>query len=65
MGLIDFLKSKYFKQLLLSVIALFLLCFILMRWLAFRTNHGEEITVPDISKLTIVQAKREARGSKI
>lgn len=60
MGLIDFLKSKIFlKQLIFAVIALFLLCFILMRWLAFRTNHGEEITVPDISKLTIVQAKEK------
>ncbi len=30
-----------------------------MMWLGFRTNHGEEIIVPDLSKLTVVQAKEK------
>jgi len=61
--LISFLKSKSFlKQLILAGIMLFILAFALMKWLAVRTNHGEEITVPDITKLTIVQAKEKLEG---
>lgn len=60
MRLISFLKSKSFlKQLIFAVVVLFVLCFALMKWLNIRTNHGEEITVPDITKLTIVQAKEK------
>lgn len=58
--LISFLKSKTFlKQLLALVAVTFGLIFLLMMWLRFRTNHGEEIIVPDLSKLTVVQAKEK------
>lgn len=60
MGLVTFLKSKSFlKQLIIIAIVSFLLIFILVKWLDFRTNHGEEIEVPDLTKLTVVQAKEK------
>jgi hypothetical protein len=58
-GLISFLKSKSFlKQIGLAVVILIALTFVLLKWLNFRTNHGEEIQVPDLTKLTVVQAKQ-------
>lgn len=58
MSLVAFLKSKTFlKQLVIAVVILFALTFLLMQWLSFRTHHGEEIEVPDLTKLTLTQAK--------
>lgn len=60
MSLIAFLKSKSFlKQLIIAVIILVILCFVLIKWLDSRTNHGEEIEVPDLTKLTVVQAREK------
>ena len=60
MSLVAFLKSKTFlKQLVIAVVILIGLTFLLMQWLGFRTNHGEEIEVPDLTKLTLVQAKEK------
>jgi len=57
-GLIAFLKSKSFLiQLIMAGIIAFLLCFGLVKWLDIRTNHGQEIEVPDLTNLTITQAK--------
>jgi len=57
-GLVAFLKSKTFlKQIVLAVIVVIVLCFGLIKWLGLKTNHGEEIEVPDLTKLTVVQAK--------
>ncbi len=58
MSLIAFLRSKLFlKQLLLALGLVAILCFVLFKYLNFSTNHGEEIEVPDLSKMTVVQAK--------
>lgn len=60
MSLVSFLKSKSFlKQLIIAVIMLVVLCFVLIKWLDVRTNHGEQIQVPDLTKLTVVQAKEK------
>lgn len=57
MSLKKYLTSKTFGlQLLLAVAILFVLVFLLMHWLTYRTNHGQEIEVPDLSKLSEVQA---------
>ncbi len=62
MNFIAFLKSKSLvKQLIIAVVLLLVLCFALLKWLDFRTNHGEEITVPDLTKLTVVQAKEKLK----
>lgn len=58
MSLIAFLKSKSFlKQVIIALVILFVLIFALIKGLDIRTNHGEEIEVPDLTKLTVVQAK--------
>ncbi len=57
MSFIAFLRSKLFlKQLLIALAIVVLLCFVLIKWLDIRTNHGEQIEVPDLSKMTVVQA---------
>src|SRR5690554_3245823 len=63
---IAFLKSKSLvKQLIAAVVLLLVLCFVLLKWLDFRTNHGEEITVPDLTKLTVVQAKEKLEALQL
>ncbi|WP_166965784.1 PASTA domain-containing protein [Yeosuana marina] len=60
MSLIKFLISKtFFKQVLLAVVALVVLCFILLKWLNVTTNHGEFETVPNLTGKSISVAKIE------
>lgn len=62
-SLVAFLKSKTFlKQLIIAVVVLVVLCFVLIKGLDVRTNHGEEIEVPDLTKLTVVQAKEKLQA---
>ena len=56
MSLIKFLSSKvFFKQLILAVIVLIVLCFLILKWLDYRTNHGSFVTVPDLSGKSVAQ----------
>lgn len=60
MSLIKFLISKtFFKQVLLAVVALVVLCFILLKWLNATTNHGKFETVPNLTGKSISVAKIE------
>ena len=60
MSLIKFLTSKTFlKQIILAVVALVVMCFIVLKWLDYRTNHGSFVTVPDLSGKTIAIAQIE------
>jgi len=62
-NLLAFLKSKSFlTQVIIALIVLFVLCFVLIKGLDVRTNHGEEIEVPDLTKLTVVQAKEKLKA---
>lgn len=54
MSFIKFLFSKAFlKQLLYAVLVLIVLTFLMLWWLKFTTNHGQQIEVPDLSKMTL------------
>jgi len=65
-GLITFLKSKsFFIQLIMAGIIVFFLCFGLVKWLDIRTNHGQEIEVPDLTNLTITQAKTKLESLRL
>jgi len=65
-GLIAFLKSKSFiRQLIIALIIVFFLCFGLIRWLDVKTNHGQEIEVPDLTKQTLTQAKEELHALRL
>lgn len=58
MSLINFLRSKAFlKQIVLAVVAIFVISFLLLRWLNSTTNHGEFETVPDLTGKSIEVAK--------
>ncbi|NJM79874.1 MAG: PASTA domain-containing protein [Flavobacterium sp.] len=57
MSVVNFLKSKSFIiQLAIAFGIIIILGFVLLKFLDFRTNHGEEIQVPDLSKMQITIA---------
>lgn len=60
MSLKNFLTSKqFFTQIAIAVVIIVILAFVMLKWLNFTTNHGEEITVPDLSKLSVEAAEEK------
>lgn len=58
MSLKEYLKSKVFGvQVLVALLILFGLGYLFMHWLTFTTDHGNEITVPNLSKMTEEQVE--------
>lgn len=58
MTLKDFLTSKvFFKQLAIALVIVVVVIFGLLQYLSYATNHGEEIPVPDLRKLTLEKAE--------
>lgn len=56
MSLKNFLTSRVFiKQLIIAFLILGVSIFLLLQWLNFSTNHGEEIIVPNLKKLSVAQ----------
>ena len=57
MSVKDFLKSKvFFKQVAIALGIIVVVAFLILQWLDFTTNHGQEIPVPDLSKMTVEKA---------
>lgn len=66
MSIIRFLASKTFlKQLVLALMALFVLSFLVLRWLKVSTNHGEFETVPDLRGKSLEVAKMELEDNNL
>jgi beta-lactam-binding protein with PASTA domain len=68
MSIKNFLTSKIFAiQLAIAAVIIVVCGFLLMNFLSFRTNHGEEISVPDLSKMqfNIAQEKLDELGLEI
>lgn len=60
MTLGKYLTSKsFFIQLLLAALVVVVLGFIVMQWLSYSTDHGKEITVPDLRKLSEEQVEEK------
>jgi len=60
MTLGKYLTSKsFFKQLLLAFGIIVVLAFLILQWLSYATDHGNEITVPDLRKLTEQQVEEK------
>jgi beta-lactam-binding protein with PASTA domain len=60
MSLLKFLTSKtFFKQILLAIVAVIVLCFLTLQWLKSTTHHGEFIRVPDLKGKTLDVAQME------
>lgn len=58
MSLKKFLKSPvFFKQVGIALGIIVVVIFLLLHWLDFFTNHGEEILVPDLRKTTVENAQ--------
>lgn len=58
MSIIKFLTSKVFlKQIALALIIVVVLAYLILQWLKVTTNHGEYITVPDLSGKSLETAQ--------
>ncbi len=58
MSLRNYLTSKvFFKQLALAFLILLVIGFLILQWISISTKHGEEITVPNLAKMSIEQAE--------
>ena len=57
MGLRKYLTSGvFFAQILAAIAIVAVISFLFFHWITYTTHHGEEITVPDLSKLSAEQA---------
>ncbi|TXE07112.1 PASTA domain-containing protein [Seonamhaeicola algicola] len=66
MSIIKFLVSKaFFKQVLLAVVAVVVLCYIMLLWLKSYTNHGDFETVPDLKGKSISVAQMELKDNDL
>jgi beta-lactam-binding protein with PASTA domain len=60
MSLIKFLSSKVFmKQIGLALVAVVVICFLMLRWLRYSTNHGQFVEVPQLQGKTLDVVKIE------
>lgn len=58
MSIFRFLGSKTFlTQIIIAVVVLVALILLALQWLNITTNHGEFVTVPDLSKKTLNEVK--------
>jgi beta-lactam-binding protein with PASTA domain len=58
MSLRKYLTSRvFFAQVLAALLILAVLTYLFMHWLTFTTDHGHEITVPNLAKLTEEQVE--------
>lgn len=66
MTLREYLKSKvFFSQVGIALAIIAGLIFVFMHWLTFTTNHGEEITVPDLRKLNEEQVDEKLSAMEL
>lgn len=58
MTFIKFLMTKSFvKQLLIAIVVLVVLVFLVLWWLRMTTNHNQQIEVPNLAKMSMVEAQ--------
>jgi beta-lactam-binding protein with PASTA domain len=63
MSLRKYLTSRVFLlQVFLAVLIIAVLGYLFMHWLTFTTDHGNEISVPNLSKLTEEQVEEKLDG---
>jgi beta-lactam-binding protein with PASTA domain len=60
MSLRKYLTSRvFFGQVVAALVILVVLAYLFMHWLTFTTDHGHEITVPNLAKLTEEQVEEK------
>ncbi len=58
MSIRNYLSSRvFFLQVLAAIAIIVVLSYLFMHWLTFTTDHGHEITVPNLAKLTEEQVE--------
>lgn len=59
MSIFRFLASKTFlTQIIIAAVVVIALILLALQWLKITTNHGEFVTVPDLSKKTLNEVKK-------
>lgn len=51
------LSTVFLKQAVIALLIVVAILFLFLQWIGFSTNHGQEITVPNLSKLSMEQAE--------
>nr|WP_294777783.1 PASTA domain-containing protein [uncultured Flavobacterium sp.] len=60
MSLRKYLTSRVFFAQMLAAMAIFaIIAYLFFHWITYTTNHGQEITVPDLGKLSVEQAEEK------
>lgn len=60
MSLRDYLTSRvFFAQFLAAMAIVATISYLFFHWITFTTHHGQEITVPDLSKISAEQAEEK------
>lgn len=60
MSLRNYLTSRvFFAQMLIALGVFAALAYLFFHWITYTTHHGQEITVPDLSKLSAEQAEEK------
>ncbi len=60
MSLSKYLTSRvFFLQILAAIAIVTAIAYLFFHWITFTTHHGQEITVPDLSKLSAEQAEEK------
>lgn len=63
MSLRNYLTSRVFFAQMLAAVAIFaVIAYLFFHWITFTTNHGQEITVPDLGKLSAEQAEEKLKA---
>lgn len=66
MSIKDFIRSRSFwLNVMLMAIVLLLLAILTLYWLKIFTRHGESITVPDLTDLTITQVDQQLKSKNL
>ncbi|MGS2739942.1 PASTA domain-containing protein [Sinomicrobium sp. M5D2P17] len=66
MSIFKFLGSKTFlTQIIIGVVVLVALVLLALQWLKITTNHGEFVTVPDLSKKTLNEVKETLENADL
>jgi beta-lactam-binding protein with PASTA domain len=60
MSLRKYLTSRVFFAQMIAAMAIFaIIAYLFFHWITYTTNHGQEITVPDLGKLSVEQAEEK------
>ncbi|UGU16805.1 PASTA domain-containing protein [Sinomicrobium kalidii] len=66
MNIFKFLTSKTFlTQIIIAVVVVIALILLALQWLKTTTNHGEFVTVPDLSKKTLNEVKQTLENADL